>query len=83
MSRPTCIGVAADVTDWSDDESSFSILLASKDNPLVDFVELPEKYSDLSFCNILCGCIQGALEMVFSLVASASGNIITALAAHR
>lgn len=34
------------------------------DNPLADFVELPEECKDLKYCNILCGVIRGALEMV-------------------
>jgi hypothetical protein len=34
------------------------------DNPLTEFVELPEEYRDLKYCNILCGVIRGALEMV-------------------
>lgn len=35
-----------------------------EDNPLVDFVELPEGCQRLSFCQLLCGVIRGALEMV-------------------
>lgn len=38
-----------------------------EDNPLVDFVELPENCSPLKFCNVLCGVIRGALEMVSCL----------------
>ena len=35
-----------------------------EDNPLVDFVELPANCSSLKYCNVLCGVIRGALEMV-------------------
>lgn len=35
-----------------------------EDNPLTDFVELPEGCSKLKYCNVLCGVIRGALEMV-------------------
>jgi hypothetical protein len=35
-----------------------------EDNPLTDFVEIPEGYSGLRYCNVLCGIIRGALEMV-------------------
>lgn len=35
-----------------------------EDNPLTDFVELPEQLSRLSYSNLLCGVIRGALEMV-------------------
>lgn len=34
------------------------------DNPLTEFVELPSEFQDLRYCNILCGVIRGALEMV-------------------
>lgn len=34
------------------------------ENPLTDFVELPESCHNLSFCNILCGVIRGAMEQV-------------------
>ena len=40
------------------------MLQVLEDNPLVDFVELPENCNDLKFCNVLCGVIRGALEMV-------------------
>ena len=35
-----------------------------EDNPLVDFVELPEGCQNLCYCQLLCGVIRGALEMV-------------------
>jgi hypothetical protein len=34
------------------------------DNPLADFVELPEEYRPLCYSNLLPGVIRGALEMV-------------------
>ncbi len=34
------------------------------DNPMTDFVELPEECRDLKYCNLLCGVVRGALEMV-------------------
>lgn len=37
------------------------------DNPLADFVELPDEYRELDYCNLLCGVIRGALEMVSTL----------------
>ena len=40
------------------------MLQVLEDNPLIDFVELPENCSALKFCNVLCGVIRGALEMV-------------------
>jgi hypothetical protein len=56
------LGVTAQVASWSADEKEFSLVL--DDNPLTDFVELPEGYSNLFYSNILCGVIRGALEMV-------------------
>lgn len=35
-----------------------------EDNPLTDFVELPEALAQLKYSNLLCGVIRGALEMV-------------------
>lgn len=35
-----------------------------EDNPLTDFVELPEGCQNLVYCNVLCGVIRGALEQV-------------------
>ncbi|MED6191614.1 hypothetical protein PIB30_001893 [Stylosanthes scabra] len=35
-----------------------------EDNPLVDFVELPDNCQGLHYCNILSGVVRGALEMV-------------------
>ncbi|EMS58486.1 Trafficking protein particle complex subunit 3 [Triticum urartu] len=35
-----------------------------EDNPLVDFVELPDTCQGLQYCNVLSGVIRGALEMV-------------------
>ncbi len=56
------LGVTADVANWSADDKGFSLIIS--DNPLVEFVELPVKYQDLQYCNVLCGVIKGALEMV-------------------
>ncbi|KAJ7341863.1 hypothetical protein JRQ81_007487 [Phrynocephalus forsythii] len=43
--------------------NEFSLILDK--NPLVDFVEeLPAGRSSLCYCNLLCGAIRGALEMV-------------------
>lgn len=35
-----------------------------EDNLLTDFVELPEACEKLCYCQLLCGVIRGALEMV-------------------
>ncbi|CAI5493443.1 unnamed protein product [Closterium sp. Naga37s-1] len=56
------LGVTATVTNWNAEGNECSLLL--DDNPLVDFVELPESCSSLVYCNLLCGVIRGALEQV-------------------
>ncbi|KAJ0044851.1 hypothetical protein Pint_04247 [Pistacia integerrima] len=56
------LGVTASVTNWDVDGTCCSIIL--EDNPLVDFVELPDTCQGLYYCNILSGVIRGALEMV-------------------
>ncbi|XP_022981618.1 trafficking protein particle complex subunit 3-like [Cucurbita maxima] len=56
------LGVNATVTNWDAEGTCCSIIL--EDNPLVDFVELPDTCQGLHYCNILSGVIRGALEMV-------------------
>jgi hypothetical protein len=58
------LGVTATVTNWDVEGTSCSIVL--EDNPLVDFVELPDTCQGLQYCNLLSGVIRGALEMVGS-----------------
>ncbi|KAM0719900.1 hypothetical protein Q7P37_004035 [Cladosporium fusiforme] len=53
------------VTGWSQDGKSFGLVF--EENPLADFVELPDDgraQEELWFSNILCGVVRGALEMV-------------------
>jgi len=52
------------VANWSTDDKSFSLIL--DENPLADFVELPEDgpFDKLWYSNVLCGVLRGALEMV-------------------
>lgn len=57
------LGITADVTQWSDDGHSCSLIISSE-LPFIDFVELPVQYHSLVYCNMLCGIIRGALEMV-------------------
>jgi len=52
----------ATVTNWNAEDTECSLVL--EDNPLVDFVELPEGCQNLCYCQLLCGVIRGALEMV-------------------
>jgi len=67
------LGVTATVVPGDDREYS----LVLEENPLVEFVELPESHRDLYYSNILCGVIRGALEMVGRSLAA--GNIATSM----
>ena len=50
------------VAHWNEKGTECSLVL--EDNPLAEFVELPEQLHNLKYSNILCGIIRGALEMV-------------------
>lgn len=50
------------IFNWSAAQDEFSLLF--ENNPLTEFVELPADILNLRYCNVLCGCIRGALEMV-------------------
>ncbi|KAL5457503.1 hypothetical protein EMCRGX_G034769 [Ephydatia muelleri] len=56
------LGVIPTVANWSSKGDEFSLVLDQ--NPLVDFVELPDDHPNLLYSNIICGVIRGALEMV-------------------
>ncbi|CAA0822273.1 Transport protein particle (TRAPP) component, partial [Striga hermonthica] len=56
------LGVTASVTNWDSEGTTCSLIL--EDNPLVDFVELPDTCQGLHYCNMLSGVVRGALEMV-------------------
>lgn len=58
------LGITASVTNWDADGTSCSLVF--EENPLVDFVELPDTCQGLYYCNILSGVVRGALEMVSS-----------------
>jgi hypothetical protein len=55
--------------------SSFTLTL--DENPLAEFVELPEEALEggLLFSNVLCGVLRGALEMVSTSAPSTSQEI--------
>lgn len=59
---------------WSEACCDLQIL---EDNPLTDFVELPDAYNGLIYCNVLCGIIRGALEMVSSFHADVIAPFLT------
>ncbi|ESN93863.1 hypothetical protein HELRODRAFT_88048 [Helobdella robusta] len=56
------LGITPVVTNWSSTGDEFSLLI--ENNPLTEFVELPDNHSQLNYSNIICGAMRGALEMV-------------------
>ncbi|XP_002734417.1 trafficking protein particle complex subunit 3-like [Saccoglossus kowalevskii] len=56
------LGITPSITNWSPAGDEFSLIV--ENNPLTDFVELPEKHGNLCYSNVLCGVLRGALEMV-------------------
>ncbi|KAJ3416154.1 transport protein particle 22 kDa subunit [Chytridiales sp. JEL 0842] len=57
------MGITPTVTNWSADSKEFSLIF--EENPLSEFVELPEEaLAELWYSNILCGVLRGALEAV-------------------
>nr|CAI5827426.1 unnamed protein product [Callosobruchus analis] len=56
------LGVQPNVANWSAAGDEFSFILDT--NPLTDLVEIPEDLKNLKYCNLICGAIRGALEMV-------------------
>lgn len=56
------LGIVPTVTNWNAKGDEFSLVLDQ--NPLTDFVELPESHPNLLYSNVMCGVIRGAMEMV-------------------
>jgi hypothetical protein len=56
------LGINPSVANWSAANDEFSLLIDN--NPLTEYVELPDSLTNLKYSNILCGIIRGALEMV-------------------
>jgi len=56
------LGFAPTITNWSNANDEFSIIIDQ--NPLTEYVELPDNLTNLRYCNLLSGVIRGALEMV-------------------
>ncbi len=56
------LGVVPQVANWSVANDEFSLVMDQ--NPMTEFVELPENFTNVKYCNLLCGVIRGACEMV-------------------
>lgn len=57
---PFYLNIRVDTITYSSKEYGLTFV----DNPLNDFVELPDKYQDLWYLNILCGVIRGVFESI-------------------
>lgn len=59
------LGSKAELEDLkADSHKDISFNLVLTDNPLTDFVEIPENLVGLSYNNIICGAIRGAINSV-------------------
>lgn len=56
------LGMQPTVSSWSSAGDEFSLVWDQC--PLSEWVEIPPENKGLKFCNLLCGAIRGALEMV-------------------
>jgi len=59
------LNITPTTTNWGSDNKQFSLIF--EENPLADFVELPDDgkaQSELWYSNMLCGVLRGSLEMV-------------------
>jgi trafficking protein particle complex subunit 3 len=56
------LNIVAECKSYGGEENSFGIVF--NENPITEFVELPPNLQGLKYCNVLCGVIKGALEMI-------------------
>ncbi|KAG9245183.1 trafficking protein-like protein particle complex subunit 3 [Calycina marina] len=59
------LNITPTITSWTSDNKQFSLIF--EENPLADFVELPDDgraQDELWYSNMFCGVLRGALEMV-------------------
>jgi hypothetical protein len=60
------LGVKCEVSNFiTEKDKGCSFTLVMPDNPLNDYVELPENMSALNYSNMICGIIRGALSTVY------------------
>ena len=59
----TFLGISPQVAGWNSAGDEFSLII--ENNPLAEFVELPEGHGNLWYSSILIGVIKGALQMVY------------------
>ncbi|KAI9858215.1 MAG: transport protein particle 22 kDa subunit [Vezdaea acicularis] len=59
------LNITPTITNWTTDSKQFSLIF--EENPLADFVELPDDgraQDELWYSSIFCGILKGALEMI-------------------
>lgn len=58
------MNTSVSVEKWSEDGREFSLII--DENPFTEFLSLPEKLvkENLLYCNLFCGIIRGALEVL-------------------
>ena len=61
------LNISPTVGGWSSTSDEFSLIF--ENNPVAEFVELPDHCYNLRYANILAGAIRGALEMTHIEVA--------------
>ena len=59
------LGVSADYEMLSRPDKTYSFLIHIVDNPLNDFVELPEHLQGINYSGVIAGAIRGALAAVW------------------
>jgi len=64
VALPMFLNVKGDIPPGSWNHSQTECSLMVPENPMIDFVELPDECSDLQYSNLLCGVVRGAFEMV-------------------
>ena len=56
------LNASGSISEWSPEGTACTIVIQG--NPLEDFVQLPDELQSLRYNNIICGVIEGALEMI-------------------
>lgn len=56
------LNASATVSGWNPEGTACTIVIQG--NPLTDFVQLPNDLESLQYNNIICGVIEGALDMI-------------------
>ncbi|CAJ0942986.1 unnamed protein product, partial [Mesorhabditis belari] len=59
---PAYLGVSATVNNWESGDREFSLQI--ENNPLTEFVEVPQDLTSLHYSQMIAGAIRGGLEAV-------------------